>query len=530
MNLLEIRDLHLSYDAQAVLLGLDLTVARGEVVALAGASGSGKSSTALAVARLLPPQATLTGSIRLEGGELTSLSEKAMCTIRGNRIGLVFQEPMTALNPVMRIGDQIAETLFVHGKASRADAREQVAAILKRVGLSDAGVGPERYPHELSGGQRQRVAIALAIVASPTLIIADEPTTALDVTIQAQILDLLRTLVREDQCGLLLITHDLGVVARYADRVALIDAGRVAESGPVKTVFAAPQTATAQRLLGEAVRPPVRKAIPAGARLLVVDRACHRYGGPNGPKAVDSVGFDLYRGESLGIVGESGSGKSTLMRILLGLFAPGLGEVRLDGRSIHHVKGTELATVRRQIQAVFQDPLSSFNPRHRVGRIVAEPLYLLDRHMSKKCRAEKVAAVLQQVGLSPDVASRYPQEFSGGQRQRIAIARALIIAPSLIIFDEALSALDASSRADIINLLNRLSRDLQLSYLFITHDLDQARAVTDRLIVMQGGRVIESGPTATVLTTPSHPYTAGLLASAAALSRALAPRDTELHL
>ncbi|MGB8601397.1 MAG: ABC transporter ATP-binding protein [Rhizomicrobium sp.] len=520
MRLLSVENLTLTYGPRTVLGGLDFTLERGEILALAGTSGSGKSSTALAIARLLPGQADLSGRIVLNGENLCDISEKAMCAVRGGKIGMVFQEPMTALNPVMRIGDQIAETLFAHGTPGRKDARERVATILARVGLTEAGVGPERYPHELSGGQRQRVAIALAIVASPALIIADEPTTALDVTIQAQILELLHSLVREDHCGLLLITHDLGVVAQYADRVALLEDGRIVESGPPRSVFSAPKSDVTRRLIAEAATPPVRHSQPAGERLLVVDNVCHRYR-DDVPKAVDSVGFDLYRGESLGVVGESGSGKSTLLRILLGLLAPGKGEVRLTGRAIHHARGSDLADLRRQIQAVFQDPMSSFNPRHRVGRIVAEPLYLIDRHMPAKRKAEKVAAVLNLVGLPADAAGRFPQEFSGGQRQRIAIARALIISPALIVFDEALSALDATARSEIISLLNRLSQELQLSYLFVTHDLDQARAVTDRLIVMQGGHVIESGPTNKLLSAPTQAYTAGLVAAAPNLNRAL---------
>lgn len=520
MSLLRVENLTLNYGPSSVLNGIDLTLERGEILALAGTSGSGKSSTALAIARLLPEHAGLSGRIMLNDNDLCTISEKAMCRIRGGKIGMVFQEPMTALNPVMRIGDQIAETLLVHGASNRKDVQARVATILDRVGLTGAGVGPERYPHELSGGQRQRVAIALAIVASPELIIADEPTTALDVTIQAQILELLHSLVREDQCGLLLITHDLGVVAHYADRVALIENGRIVESGPPRSVFSAPKSDVTRRLIDEAATPPVRHSQPAGERLLVVDNVCHRYRADT-PKAVDGVGFDLYRGESLGVVGESGSGKSTLLRILLGLLAPGKGEVRLTGRAIHHTRGKDLTALRRRIQAVFQAPMASFNPRHRVGRIIAEPLYLVDRHMPKAQKADKVAAVLKLVGLPADAASRFPQAFSGGQRQRIAIARALIISPALIVFDEALSALDASARSDIINLLNRLSRELQLSYVFVTHDLDQARAVTDRLIVMQGGHVIESGPTNTLLSCPTQAYTAGLVAAAPNLNQAL---------
>lgn len=521
MALLDIENLTLSYGVRPVLKSLSFGLERGEVLALCGESGSGKSSTALALMRLLPKNAQVGGCIRLDGADLTAMTERQLQAVRGKRIGLVFQDATAALNPVRRIGAQIAETLAVHAARSRVEIRRRVEAVMARVGLTDAGIGPDRFPHQLSGGQCQRVAIAMAIAAKPSLIVADEPTTALDVSLQAQILDLLRRLTREDGCGLILITHDLGVVAEYADRVALMADGAIVESGPVATVFRQPKSTTAVALIAGATAPPVRAATVAQGEILRVAGVCHRYN-PRGAWALDNIGFALRRGESLGIVGESGSGKTTLLQIVLGLTKPAAGTVELNGRSWLSAQPAALAAMRRQVQAVFQNPLASFDPRHRVARIVAEPLHLSGRRLSHAERAWAVDAVLDKVGLSSSAGRRYPREFSGGQRQRIAIARALILSPSLIVFDEALSALDAAARSDLLTLLNDLSVQAGLSYLFVTHDLDQARAITDRVIVMQRGKIVEMGATAQVLSCPKHPYTAELLAAAPDLGRALA--------
>jgi peptide/nickel transport system ATP-binding protein len=517
MTLLRIENLALSIAGHPVLQGVSLDLARGEILALAGASGSGKSSTALAVARLLPQNAQVSGSIKFDGVELASKCEADLCALRGAEIGLVFQEPMTALNPVMTIGAQIAETLLLHGKCSHTEAKSWVRTMLARVGLSKAGVTAERYPHELSGGQRQRVAIALAIIGKPKLVIADEPTTALDVSTQAQILDLLKSLVHEDNIGLVLIPHDLGAVARVADRVAVMEAGEVVESGSVAEVLHAPRHAITRGLIEAATNLPIRgpRADHERATLLAVERLSRAYRQRGRTAfAISDIDFDLKSGESIAIVGESGSGKSTLLRAILGLERPDCGDVRLAGTSISHAKGAALFELRRKIQAVFQDPSSSFDPRYSVGRIVAEPLHLIDWRISVTERKRRAAAALERVGLPAETAARYPHEFSGGQRQRIAIARALIIQPALIAFDEALSSLDAAARRQLLELLDDLSRMLGLSYLFVTHDLVQARAIADRLIVMQAGRIVEAGNTNDILSAPRHPYTAALLTAA----------------
>lgn len=529
MSLLKLEGLTVSIGNRPVLNGVSLSLERGEVLALAGKSGSGKSTTALAIASLLPKSPRVKGAIWLDGTNLITQTEAELCDIRGKDIGLVFQEPMTALNPVKTIGEQIAETLLVHCRASRNEVREKVFAILNRVGLSESGVTPDRYPHELSGGQRQRVAIAIAIVGAPKLVIADEPTTALDVTTQAQILDLLRKLVREDHVGLILITHDLAVVAERADRVAVMQQGAIVEEGDTLSVLRAPQHPSTRALIDDLTRLP-RRISPSLADdgiLLEVSNLARDYDLGVGilrrgtRRVIEDVSFTVRRGESLGVVGEFGSGKTTLLRAVLGLDRPNGGEVRLGGASVARATGDSMRTLRRKIQAVFQDPLSSFNPRHRIERIIAEPLHLTGVKLTAAERLAKVHASLDKVGLASSAADRYPHEFSGGQRQRIAIARALIIEPALIALDEAVSALDASARAQILELLNTLSHELGVSYLFVTHDLSLVRAIADRLIVMQAGRIVESGRTDEILAAPKHPYTATLLAATPNLDRAL---------
>lgn len=514
--MLEIRDLSLRIGRSQILRDVSVSLERGQILGLVGESGSGKSMTALAVMQLLPRRARLSGSVQLDETELTGLREHRMTRLRGAEIGMIFQEPMTALNPVQTIGDQVAETLLVHGAASRRAAQERAAERLARVGLAPDMIPPSRYPHELSGGQRQRVCIAMAIALRPQILIADEPTTALDVTTQAQILTLLRDLVRDEGMSLMLITHDLAVVGGMADQIAVMSAGRIVEQGPARGVLSAPRDPYTKSLLSAATHQPDRTRVQAQTQLLEVTGATRDYVLPRrtpfGPKrklrAVNEVSFTIRRGESLGLVGESGCGKSTLSRAILGLEALQNGSIRLDG---DRIGPTMPAALRQRMQVVFQDPFDSFNPRHRVGRLLLEPFHLTGRPRDAKTR---VAEALESVGLQPRDARRYPHEFSGGQRQRIAIARALISRPDLIVLDEAVSALDVQVRARILDLLASLQSQFGLTYLFISHDLSVVRSVTDRVIVMQAGRIVERGLTERVFSRAEHPYTRALIAAA----------------
>ena len=514
--MIEISHLSLAIHGTPILRDIALGIAPGEVFGLVGESGSGKSMTALALMGLLPQGARVTGTARLDQTDLLSLSEAQMCRIRGNRIGMIFQEPMTALNPVQTIGDQVAETLTIHGRATRAEARKIARDRLDRVGLS--AIALDRYPHELSGGQRQRVCIAAAIALNPRLLIADEPTTALDVTTQAQILDLLKSLVAEEGMSLLLITHDLAVVAGMADRIAVMQAGQIVETGPTQTVLAQRRHPYTGALFAASAHQPARAPRPAPEPLLTVENLWRHYAGARRGlvgrakvAAVKGVSFTLHRGESLGLVGESGCGKSTLTRAILGLDPVQGGDIRLFGQSIVPVMPPAL---RAGIQVVFQDPYGSFDPRWRIDRIVAEPFHLLPDAPQGAARRDHVAEALKAVRLSPDDMLKYPHEFSGGQRQRIAIARALITRPKILVLDEAVSALDVSVRARILDLLAELQGEFGLSYLFISHDLTVVRAITDRVMVMQAGEIVEEGPTARVFDAPAHSYTRQLLAAA----------------
>jgi peptide/nickel transport system ATP-binding protein len=434
---------------------------------------------------------------------------------------MVFQEPMTALDPLMRIGEQVGEAFRIHLDASRGEARRQAVEALERAGLRPGGQWAGRYPHELSGGQRQRAAIAMATALKPALLIADEATTALDVTTQAEILRLLTGLAREQGAGLVLVTHDLAVAAQSCDRIAVMQSGRIVEAGPARALLAQPSHPyTCVLLEASAYAPPPRPPRPGAAvvleaRDLVRDhvRRSGALGRRTAVRAVDHVSLTLRAGERVGLVGESGSGKSSLLRALLALERPQSGEVLLDGADFARARGAGLKRLRRRIQVVFQDPYGSFDPRFRVERIVAEPLGLLDAPLPADERRARVERALQAVGLEAAHADRYPHQFSGGQRQRIAIARALVVEPGLIALDEAVSALDVSVRAQILQLLADLSERLGVGYLFVSHDLAVVRAVTDRVLVMQAGRIVEEGPTEQVFANPKHAYTAQLLAA-----------------
>jgi peptide/nickel transport system ATP-binding protein len=535
MSLLEIRDLSLSIGPYPILRDIDLSLDPGEVLGIIGESGSGKSMTALSVMQLAPPSAKFGGSIRLNGEEILGKPEREMCRIRGRDVGMVFQEPMTALNPLMTIGDQVAETVMVHGGKSRADAERIASETLDRVGLPAAKFRRDRYPHELSGGQRQRVVIAMAIAAGPKLIIADEPTTALDVTTQAQVLRLLKRLVDEDQIGLVLITHDLAVVAGIADKIAIMRAGEVVEAGPTLDVFRALKHPYSQALFEASSHQPARipPAVAGGTPVLAVTEVVRDYplprkslfAKPQAFRAVDHVSLRIERGENVGLVGESGCGKSTLARAIMALEPTQGGAISIDGSVIDPKHGASFET-RRKLQVVFQDPYGSFNPRQRVDTLVSEPFHLLKSAAPQGAeRQKRIARALTEVGLTSADAEKYIHEFSGGQRQRIAIARALIIEPSLIILDEAVSALDVSIRAQILDLLADLSDRLQLSYLFISHDLSVVRAITDRVLVMRAGKIVEAGPTEEVFANPQHAYTRELIAATPNLERALRERE-----
>ncbi len=498
--LLEIGDLVVAFGGVEVVHGVDLRLDRGESVALVGESGSGKSVTALSVLQLLPyPQASHPrGSIRLDGRELVGAGDEEMRAVRGRRVSMVFQEPMTSLNPLHTIRRQVEEVLTLHRGLRGAEARERTVELLEMVGLREARDRLGSYPHQLSGGQRQRVMIAMAVAGDPDLLIADEPTTALDVTVQAQILALIGDLQKRLDMALLLITHDLGIVRTMADRVHVMERGRVVEEGGTTSIFARPQHAYTRKLLeaepsGARAAPEDDAPILVEAKALTVEFSLRGWPRPRSRVAVDDVSLRVREGRSLGVVGESGSGKTTLAMALVRLLAS-RGEILFDGRRIDGLNFRQLRRLRRSVQIVFQDPFGSLSPRLVVEQIVAEGLTVHEPGLDAEARRRRVAAVLDEVGLDPEIGSRYPHEFSGGQRQRIAIARAMILRPRFVVLDEPTSSLDMTVQARIIDLLLDLQRRHRLTYLFISHDLKVVRALCDEIAVMKDGRVVEQGP------------------------------------
>ena len=538
MSLLDIENLSLTIGDTPILKGIELSVAPGEVMGLVGESGSGKSMTALTVMRLLPFAARATGRVSFDGIDILAASEDQMCALRGDDIGMVFQEPMTALNPVKTIGEQVAEGIRWHTKASRANAEERARKMLDRVGLPSAKFPLSRYPHELSGGQRQRVVIAIACALKPKLLIADEPTTALDVVLQAQILDLLRDLVAENRMGLLLISHDLAVVTEMADRITILRHGEVMEAGDTARTLSEQLHPYTRQLAQASMHVPARPRTHEsgqGKPLLQVDSVTRDYPGrrtslfkPSVPiRAVDDVSFAMGPGQSVALVGRSGCGKSTLARMILALDRSTSGTIRFRGDTITGKSETELKPARRDMQVVFQDPYGSFDPRQKVEKLVAEPLHVLEKKPTATERREMVAHALHEVGLSPSDMDKYPHEFSGGQRQRLSIARAIITRPKLVVADEPVSALDVSIRAQILDLFAELNQKLGIAYLFITHDLTVARAITDEVLVMHEGKIVERGRTNEVLDHPQSEAAKALVAAAPDLHRAIAKRMRE---
>ncbi|MBN8962756.1 MAG: ABC transporter ATP-binding protein [Rhizobiales bacterium] len=526
-TILDIRGLEIvlpsGADRPRALWDFNLTVGEGEIVCLVGESGSGKSLAANAVMRLLPePHVRVSqGTIGLDGQDLLSLSETEMRAIRGNRMAMIFQEPMTALNPQKTVGWQIDEVLKLHTKLSKAERKARALEILGDVHIPDPASTYNAYPHQISGGQRQRVMIAMALVLKPQLIIADEPTTALDVTTQKQILKLIKDLQQAHGTGILFITHDFGVVAEIADRIAVLRLGELVEQGPAKQILLNPQHPYTRKLIAAvpALTPPPEK--PMSNEPVVLEAKdlrktfAARGGFLSGKRkpvmAVKDLSFQLRRGETLGVVGESGSGKTTVSRIVTRLLESDSGEVRVDGRDLLSASRAELRGLRKDIQMVFQDPMASLNPRRRVVELIAQGPIV--QGVAKDIAHARARELLSLVELPPMAAERYPHEFSGGQRQRIGIARALAMEPRVIVADEPVSALDVSVQAQVLKLLADLRDRLHLSLLFVTHDLRVAAQLCDKVIVMSKGEIVEAGPTARVFANPEHPYTRSLLDS-----------------
>ncbi|HVG46823.1 MAG TPA: ABC transporter ATP-binding protein [Rubellimicrobium sp.] len=515
-HLLEVRNLSVEFHTAGGVVkavrNVSWHVDKGETLAILGESGSGKSVSTAAILDLIdmPPGRITSGEIRFDGRDLLKLGSTERRDVNGRRIAMIFQDPLSHLNPVYTVGWQIVETMTAHGMP-KAKAQAEALRLVTRVGLPNPAGALRKYPHEFSGGQRQRVMIAMALAMKPDVIIADEPTTALDVTVQAEVLALLKELQRETGMGVVIITHDLGVVAEIADRVVVMNAGEIVEAGITREVYHNPQHPYTRKLIGAApgkgeMHAPLSRVEP----VLRVRDIVKTYGDY---KALDGVGFDLMPGETLAVVGESGSGKSTLARILLRLDEPDSGTALWKGRDLFRLSPAELFALRRDLQMVFQDPTQSLNPRMTVFQLISEAWVIHPEILPKERWRPRVAELLAEVGLSPEHANRYPHQFSGGQRQRIAIARALALEPELIICDEAVSALDVSVQAQVIDLLNKLRREMGIAFIFIAHDLPVVRDFADHVMVMQKGRVVEYGSVQQVFEAPREPYTQALLAA-----------------
>ncbi|MEQ9695297.1 ABC transporter ATP-binding protein [Shimia sp. SDUM112013] len=524
MSLLEVRDLRVAFrqDGTSVeaVRGVSFTVDRGETVALVGESGSGKSVTALSTVSLLPPSAEISGSVTYDGQDMVGANERLLRKVRGNDISFIFQEPMTSLNPLHTLEKQLAESLALHQGIAGDAARTRIIELLEKVGIRDAESRLGAYPHQLSGGQRQRVMIAMALANKPDILIADEPTTALDVTIQAQILDLLAELKKTEDMGLLFITHDLGIVKRIADKVCVMKGGEIVEAGPVDEIFGNPRHPYTKTLLSARAAgapDPVAPDAPVMAETenlkvwFPIQRGFFRKTVGH-VKAVNDATISVRAGETLGIVGESGSGKTTLALAIMRLISSE-GGITFDNRDVRKWSTKELRDLRKDMQIVFQDPFGSLSPRMTCEQIIAEGLGV---HGNPDGRGERdlVAEVMEEVGLDPATMDRYPHEFSGGQRQRIAIARAMILRPKLVVLDEPTSALDMTVQVQIVDLLRNLQQKYGLAYLFISHDLHVVRAMSHKIMVMKAGDVVEQGEAQALFDNPQTEYTRNLLAAA----------------
>ncbi len=532
-KLLEVKELTVAFKDETVVSDISFEIYAGETFALVGESGSGKSITALSILRLLPSNALVSAKgMRLKDKDLLSLTEHEYCKVRGKRISLIFQDPLSALNPVMTIGEQIAEVIEIHFSYSKMEIRQQVFELLSQVEIPEPERRINEYPHQLSGGQRQRVMIAIALAGKPDLLIADEPTTALDVTIQAQILQLLKVMQKKTGMALWFISHDLALVSNIADRIAVMHQGKIVETNFTRQFFKQAKHPYSLKLLAalpsmdSCLEREIEKTEQSESSLLKVENFKVYYPIRKGffkrivdyVRAVDGVSFELQKGKTLALVGESGCGKTTLGKGLLNLIKSNSGRVILEGVDLTTLKGNDLLNKRAEIQIVFQDPFASMNPRMLVGEIIEEGIRALNPELCSANRQERVVSLLNQVELSASAILRYPHEFSGGQRQRICIARALAVEPKLIVCDEPTSALDVSVQAQIIALLKGLQQEKGLSYLFITHDLAVVAEIADEVAVMYKGKIVEQGSVRQVLTQPRHHYTEKLLKAVPVIS------------